>query len=106
MIQRFVRTADLNEVYAAAHQVLARRQRGVMKLEAFKYYFIRRPRTWVCRALREADGGMLKLQADMIAAVSPVHRRQDPVGAFTTPPDDPVSDAVLDCLRFNLRAEK
>ena len=40
MIQRFVRTADLDKVYAAAGQVLARANVTAMKLEAFKYYYI------------------------------------------------------------------
>ena len=40
MIQRFVRTADLDKVYAAAGKVLARANVTAMKLEAFKYYYI------------------------------------------------------------------
>jgi hypothetical protein len=40
MIQRYVRTADLDKVYAAASQVLARANVTAMKLEAFKYYYL------------------------------------------------------------------
>ena len=40
LIQRFVRTADLDKVYAAAGQVLARSKVADMKLEAFKYYYV------------------------------------------------------------------
>src|SRR5438874_13530818 len=36
MIQYFVRTADLDKVYAAAHKVLATANPNAMKLEAFK----------------------------------------------------------------------
>jgi hypothetical protein len=39
MIQRFVRTADLEKVYAAAHRVFAAANVNAMKLEAFKYYY-------------------------------------------------------------------
>ena len=39
MIQRFVRTADLDKVYAAAGKVLAAANVKAMKLEAFKYYY-------------------------------------------------------------------
>jgi hypothetical protein len=38
LIQRFVRTADLDKVYAAAGKVLARANVTAMKLEAFRYY--------------------------------------------------------------------
>ena len=39
MIQRFVRTEDLDKVYAAAGKVLATANVNAMKLEAFKYYY-------------------------------------------------------------------
>ena len=38
IVQRFVRTADLDRVYAAVGKVLAGTQVKAMKLEAFKYY--------------------------------------------------------------------
>jgi hypothetical protein len=41
MIQRFVRTADLDKVYDAAGKVFARANLAGMKLEAFKYYYSR-----------------------------------------------------------------
>src|SRR6266849_655011 len=40
MIQRFVRTADLDRVYAAAEPVFVRAEVTGMKMEAFKYYYI------------------------------------------------------------------
>ena len=39
MLQCFVRTADLDKVYAAAGKVLAGANVNAMKLEAFKYYY-------------------------------------------------------------------
>jgi hypothetical protein len=39
MVQRFVRTADLDQVYAAEEKVLAGANVNAMKLEAFKYYY-------------------------------------------------------------------
>jgi hypothetical protein len=39
LLQRFVRTADLNHVYAAAEKVLAGTNVTRMQLEAFKYYY-------------------------------------------------------------------
>jgi len=57
MIQRFVRTADLDKVYAAAGQVLARANVTAMKLEAFKYYYIR-AKTLAFGHCRETDPGI------------------------------------------------
>lgn len=43
MLQRFVRTADLAEVYAAADKVLAIEKPTTWRLDAFKYYYIPLP---------------------------------------------------------------
>ena len=40
MLQRYVRTADLDKVYAAAGKVLADEKVTSWKLKAFKYYYI------------------------------------------------------------------
>jgi phosphoglycolate phosphatase-like HAD superfamily hydrolase len=40
MIQRFVRSADLDKVYAAVGKVFANTNVAAMKLEAFRYYYI------------------------------------------------------------------
>src|SRR5262245_55378546 len=39
LLQRFVRTVDLNHVYAAAEKVLTGADITRMQLEAFKYYY-------------------------------------------------------------------
>ena len=57
LIQRFVRTADLDKVYAAVGKVFAGANVNGMKLEAFKYYYLP-TRTWGRRHLREADTGV------------------------------------------------
>ena len=43
MLQRFVRTADLDKVYAAANKVLASTNPTRWKLKAVKYYYIPDP---------------------------------------------------------------
>ena len=55
LIQRFVRTADLDNVYAAVGKVLARANVNAMKLEAFKYYYIPSGSTGLAGICREAD---------------------------------------------------
>ena len=52
MLQQFVRTADLDKVYAAASKVFAGEKPTSWKLKAFKYYYIPSPpdrSCWHCR---------------------------------------------------------
>ena len=95
MIQRFVRTADLDKVYAAAGQVLARANVTAMKLEAFKYYYIPSKDIGLSGIVAKPTPELLKLQADLIAAVTPFTVETGTSTAFVTTPDDPVIDPFL-----------
>ena len=95
LIQRFVRTADLDKVYAAAGKVLAAANVNNMKLEAFKYYYAPAGAVGVAGICAKPTPEILKLQADIIAAVKPFTVETGPIGAFTAPHDDPASDAAL-----------
>jgi hypothetical protein len=95
MIQRFVRTADLDKVYAAAAQVLARANVPAMKLEAFKYYYIPTGANGLAGICAKPTPQLLKLQADLIAAVVPFTVETGDSAAFVTTPDDPIIDPAL-----------
>jgi len=95
MIQRFVRTADLDKVYAAAGQVLARANVTAMKLEAFKYYYIPSQDIGLSGIVAKPTPELLKLQADLIDAVTPFTVETGTSAAFVTTPDDPVIDPFL-----------
>jgi len=95
MIQRFVRTADLDKVYAAAGQVLARANVTAMKLEAFKYYYIPSKDIGLSGIVAKPTPELLKLQADLLAAVTPFTVETGTSAAFVTTPDDPVIDPFL-----------
>ena len=71
LIQRFVRTDDLDKVYAALDQVLARADVTAMKLEAFKYYYIPMKDVGVAGIVAKPTPELIKLQADIVAAVTP-----------------------------------
>ena len=94
MLQCFVRTADLDKVYAAAGKVLAARQRERHEAGGVQILLCPGRRDWRRGHLREADAGNLKLQADIIAAVKPFMVETGPIGAFTAPHDDPATDAA------------
>jgi membrane-associated phospholipid phosphatase len=95
LIQRFVRTADLDKVYAAADAVTARADVTAMKLEAFKYYYIPSGEVGLAGIVAKPTPELLKLQTDLIAAVAPFTVETGDSAAFATTPDDPVIDPAL-----------
>lgn len=66
-----------------------------MKLEAFKYYYAPAGAVGVAGICAKPTPEILKLQADIIAAVEPFTVETGPIGAFTSPHDDPATDAAL-----------
>ena len=95
MLQCFVRVADLDKVYAAAHKVLTAAKVNAMKLEAFKYYYAPAGATGVAGICAKPTPEILKLHADIIAAAKPFMVERGPIGAFTAPHDNPAIDAAL-----------
>jgi hypothetical protein len=95
MLQCFVRTADLDKVYAAEEKVLAAANVKAMKLEAFKYYYAPTGATGVAGICGKPTPEILKLQADIIAAARPFMVKTGPISAFTIPHDDPAIDAAI-----------
>jgi phosphoserine phosphatase len=95
MIQRFVRTADLDKVYVAAGKVFAGANVTGLKLEAFKYYYIPSKNIGLAGVVAKPTPELLKLQQDVIAAVAPFTVATGPSAAFVTTPDDPVIDPFL-----------
>ena len=71
LVQRFVRIADLDQVYAAVDKVLASSKVTGMKLEAFKYYYIPSRNIGLAGIVAKPTPELLKLQEDVIAAVAP-----------------------------------
>jgi hypothetical protein len=88
MIQRFVRTADLDKVYAAAGKVFASANVAGMKLEAFKYYYAASNDLGVPGIVVRPTPELLKLQENLIAAVAPFTVPRGASAAFVTTPDD------------------
>ena len=95
MLQCFVPTANLEKVYVAAGQVLAAANVKSMKMEAFKYYYAPAGPTGVAGICAKPTPEILKLQADIIAAVKPFLAETGPIGAFTAPHENPATDAAL-----------
>jgi phosphoglycolate phosphatase-like HAD superfamily hydrolase len=95
LIQRFVRTAALDTVYAVAGRILAGAKLTGMTLEAFKYYYIPSKDIGVAGIVAKPTPGLIRLQQDLIAAVAPFTAEAGTSAAFVTTPDDPVIDPLL-----------
>jgi len=95
LIQRFVRTADLDKVYAAAGKVFASANVTGMKLEAFRYYYAPGKDVGVAGIVARPTPELLKLQEDLIAAVAPFTVETGTMAAFVSGHDDPTLDAIM-----------
>jgi len=93
LLQAFVRTADLDKIYAAAGKVFTDANLGAMKLEAFKYYYAGLGANGVAGICAKPSPEIVKLQADIVAAVAPYTVKTATVSAFTAPMDDPADNA-------------
>lgn len=95
MLQCFVRTADLDKVYAAAEKVLVAANVNAMKLEAFKFYYAPAGATGVAGISAKPTPEILKLQAEIVAAAKPFMVQSGPISSFTAPHEDPAIDAAI-----------
>jgi 2'-5' RNA ligase len=71
MLQQFVRTADLDKVYAAANAVFAKEKPTAWTLKAIKYYYIPSPPIGLAGIVVEPAEDLHRLQNELIAAVAP-----------------------------------
>ncbi|HME33574.1 MAG TPA: hypothetical protein VKG65_12530, partial [Terriglobales bacterium] len=62
MLQQFVRTADLDKVYAAAGRVFEEEKPLSWKLKAFKYYYIPSPPIGLAGIVVETTPDLVRLQ--------------------------------------------
>jgi 2'-5' RNA ligase superfamily len=95
LIQRFVRTADLDKIYAAAGEVLAGTNVNGMKLEAIKHYYAPGNEVGIAGIVARPTPELLKLQEDLIAAVAPFSVEPGTMAAFVNAHDDPALDALM-----------
>ena len=94
LVQRFVRTEQLNQVYSAA-EVLVDANVTRMQLEAFKYYYTPGPGVGVAGIVARPTPALLRVQQELIAAVAPFTVETGPIGAFTAGHGDASYDALL-----------
>ena len=95
LVQRFVRTADLDKVYSAVGKVFESGNVTSLKLEAFKYYYIPDKDLGLSGIVVKPTPELLKLEQDVITTVTPFTVKTGTSAAFVTTPEDPVINPLL-----------
>jgi 2'-5' RNA ligase len=84
MLQQFVRTADLDKLYTAVGKVMAKEKPTDWKLKAFKYYYIPEPPIGLAGIVVEPTPDLLRLQQELIDAVTPFTVKTGTAAAFVS----------------------
>ena len=95
LVQRFVRTADLDKVYAAAGKAIANSNVAGLKLEAFKYYYIPDKDLGLSGIVIKPTPELLKLEHDVIEAVAPFTIKTGTAAAFVNPENPGVNQLLI-----------
>jgi hypothetical protein len=100
VLQRYVNTADLNKVYEAADGVFAKKKATSWKLKAFKYYYIPQKPIGLAGIVIEPTPDLLRLQQELIDAVTPFSAPTGTAAAYVTTPQDPdILEAVIQYVK-------
>ena len=87
LLQQFVRTPDLDKVYAAANAVLAKEKPANWRLNAYKYYYIPSPPIGLAGIVVELTDDLRRLQQEIIEAVTPFSELSGTPAAFMSTED-------------------
>ena len=98
MLQQFVRTADLDKVYAVADKVFASEKPTDWKLKAFKYYYIPSPPVGLAGIVVEPTDDLHRLQQELIDAVTPFTVKTGTPAAFMSTEDG--RDIQADLIKY------
>jgi hypothetical protein len=97
LLQRYVRTSDLDKVYAAIGDVLASKKVTEWKLKAFKYYYIPDKDIGLAGIVIEPTADLLQLQQKLIETVAPFTVKTGTAAAFaTTTENSDIQPALID----------
>jgi hypothetical protein len=95
LVQRFVPTESLDNVYAAIGKVFASANVTSLALEAFKHYYIPDKNLGLAGIVIKPTSELRKLEQQVIAAVTPFAVKTGDSTAFVTTPEDPVIHPAL-----------
>jgi hypothetical protein len=82
ILQQFVRTDDLDKIFAAANAIMVKEKPTAWTLKAFKYYYIPDPPYGLAGIVAEPTEDLHRLQDELITAVKPYTDRMGTPAAF------------------------
>ena len=82
VLQQFVRTDDLDKIFAAANAIVVKEKPTAWMLKAFKYYYIPDPPFGLAGIVVEPTDDLHRLQDDLITAVKPYTVKTGTPAAF------------------------
>lgn len=99
ILQRYVRTADLDKIYLAIGKILATEKPASWRLKAFKYYFIPWKGLGLAGIVINPTDDLLRLQQKLIDAVASFTEKTGTSAAFVTTPEDPdINQPTIDYI--------
>jgi len=99
LLQRYVRTADLDKAYAEADKVFTKQKLASWKLQATKYYYLPMGELGVAGIVVKPTNNLLKLQKQLITAVAPFTVKTATAAAFVTTLEDPdINQPTIDYI--------
>jgi len=91
-LQRYVKTEDLEELYATVSEVLSGGKPSAWTLKAYKYYYLTDkslPGIGLAGIVIEPSDDLIRYQKELIDAVAPFTVETGTAEAYVTTPDDP-----------------
>jgi hypothetical protein len=96
-LQRYVKTADLDKVYAAVGKVLAEEKPATWKLKAYRYFYLPWKEAGLAGIVIEPTDDLIRFQKKLIDAVAPFTVKTGAATAFVTTKEDPdINQPTLD----------
>ncbi len=89
ILQRYVKTADLDKIFAAVSNVLDKEKAASWRLKAHKYYYIPWKTEGLAGIVIEPTENLLGLQQKLIEVVAPYTAKTGTAAAYFTTPEDP-----------------
>lgn len=97
LLQQFVRTDDLDKVFAAANAVMAKKKPTKWTLRAFRYYYIPDPPFGLAGIVVEPTEDLHRLQDELITAVGPLTVNPGtPAAFFSTEDGRDIQKSLID----------
>lgn len=87
ILQQFVRTDDLDKIFAAANKIMIKEKPTAWMLKAFKYYYIPDPPFGLAGIVVEPTDDLHRLQDELIKAVEPYTVKTGTPAAFFSEAD-------------------